>query len=63
MVKGRSELGPDPQELLRDTDNDSTSDDELVSSYWTGGFQDQAGLVSLVLSWRAFLAFVAGGSR
>jgi hypothetical protein len=63
MVRGRCESGPDPQELLRDTDNDGTSDDELVSSYRTGGFQDQAGLVSLVLSWQAFLAFVAGGSR
>jgi hypothetical protein len=41
MVRGRSESGPDPQELLRDTDNDGTSDDdESVSTYsdrWVPG--------------------------
>jgi hypothetical protein len=34
MVRGRSELGPDLQEHLRDTDNDGSSDDdESVSTY------------------------------
>jgi hypothetical protein len=34
MVRGREEVGPDPQEHLRDTDiDDGTSDDESVSSY------------------------------
>jgi hypothetical protein len=41
MVRGRSESGPDPQELMRDTDNDGSSDDdESVSTYsdrWVSG--------------------------
>jgi hypothetical protein len=49
-VRGQEEPGPDPQELMRDTDiDDGTFDDESVSSYSEGGFQDQACLVSCVL--------------
>jgi hypothetical protein len=41
MVRGRSESDPDPQELMRDTDKDGSSDnDESVSTYsdrWVSG--------------------------
>jgi hypothetical protein len=41
IVRGREEAGPDPQELLRDTDYDNgSSNDESVSSYldrWVPG--------------------------
>jgi hypothetical protein len=41
MVRGREEVGPDPQELLRETSvDDGNSDDDSVSSYtdrWVPG--------------------------
>jgi hypothetical protein len=66
-VRGREEPGPDPQELLQDTDNDGTSDDESVSydddddDYGQMGSRIRQAWFLLVLSWRAFRAFVACG--
>jgi hypothetical protein len=41
IIRGREEAGPDPQELLQDTDfDDGSSDEEFVSSYsdrWVPG--------------------------
>jgi hypothetical protein len=65
MVRGRSELGPDPQEHLQDTRQRRFNKRRRVGVDLFGQVGSRIGQAwfLLVLSWGAFWAFVASGSR